>query len=569
MIAHMQNIFLIGLSGSGKSTIARLLANQLGKPLFDIDALIEKECGESVPLLVKSKGEAYFRDCESRVLTETIQSVGETAGAIIDTGDGIVLRPENRQRMAEHGIRVYLTVEPEEALRRLQAQRTNGLAQGSASEMHPLLAGRDPLVTVRFLLAARSPWYKEADIICSTDGKSVEAIAHELIATLIGMGKLADQEPVTQYVSAGSGYEVVVEWGSLGRLPHYLNQLGLPPRIFLITDSNLQRLYATSLLHNLTNSGYEPLLYAVPAGEASKSLEQLSAIFDWLLEHRAERREAIVALGGGMIGDLVGLAAATYLRGVPLIQVPTSLLAQVDAAIGGKTAINHTRGKNLIGAFYYPQLVLVDPATLLTLPMRERAEGWAAVVKYGVILDADLFALLEAHAALLRDFQPPPVDLLCQIISRSIALRISVINKDEREQHLSAILNYGHTVAHAVESVTGYNRWLHGEALSLGMVVAAALAVEAGLLSVEEMERQNALLQVLGLPTSSDGMISGEGILAAMSLDKKVVGKRVHWILPQHIGQVTITPLPDELVRRTLATFFPERWISYNEEECL
>jgi shikimate kinase / 3-dehydroquinate synthase len=288
-----------------------------------------------------------------------------------------------------------------------------------------------------------------------------------------------------------------------------------------------------------------------------------------LLEHRAERREAIVALGGGMIGDLVGLAAATYLRGVPLVHIPTSLLAQVDAGISGKTAINHARGKNLIGAFYYPRLVLVDPATLLTLPERERTQGWAAVVKYGMILDADLFALLEAHAAVLRDFQPPPVDLLCQIVSRSIALKISVINKDEREEHLSAILNYGHTVAHALEIVTGYGRWLHGEALSLGMAVAASVASQAGLFSVDEMKRQNALLQALGLPIASDGMISGESILAAMSLDKRVVGKRVHWILPQQIGQTTISPLPDELVRRTLKTFFPEKRHLFNKEECL
>jgi shikimate kinase/3-dehydroquinate synthase len=565
----MENIFLTGLAGSGKSTIARLLADQLGRPLFDIDILIEKEYGESIPSLFASKGEEYFRDCESRALIQTIQAVGKNAGAIIATGEGVVLRPENRQQMAEHGIRVYLTVEPQEALRRLQAQRADLFAQGLASEVHPLLAGWDPLVSLRALLLARSSWYGEAEITCSTDGKSAEAIAYELIATLIGMGELADREPVTQYVSAGRGYEVVIGWGSLGQLPHYLSQLQLPPRIFVITDSNLQRLYTRSLLHGLTNAGYEPLLYTVPAGEASKSLEQLSAIYDWLLEQRAERREAIVALGGGMIGDLVGLAAATYLRGVPLVQVPTSLLAQVDAAISGKTAINHARGKNLIGAFYYPQLVLVDPATLLTLPERERIEGWAAVVKYGMILDAELFALLEEHTAVLRDFLPPPVDLLCQIISRSIELKISVINKDEREEHLSAILNYGHTVAHALESVTGYRRWLHGEAVSLGMVVAAALASEAGLFSVDEMKRQNALLQALGLPISSDGMISGESILAAMSLDKKVVGKRVHWILPQRIGQVTISPLPDELVRRTLATFFPEKGVLFNEEECL
>jgi len=565
----MQNIFLIGLSGSGKSTIARLLADRLGRPLFDVDALIEKEYGESILSLIESKGEAYFQECESHILTRIEQTVGEEAGAVVAMADGNVLRPEKRREVVVRGICVHLAVEPEEALRRLQAQWSSALSRGADSAMPPVLASRDPLVTLRALLAAHSSRYKEADVTCSTDGKSAEAVAHELIATLIGMGEFVGEEPMTQFVSAGNGYDVVVGWGALGQLAHYLDQLQLPPRIFIITDSNLQRLYASSILRNLTSAGYEPVLYAVPAGEASKSLEQVGAIYDWLLEQRAERREAIVAFGGGMICDLVGLVSATYRRGVPLIQVPTSLLAQVDGAIDGKTAINHASGRNLIGTFYYPQLVLVDPATLLTLPERERTEGWAAVVKYGMILDAKLFALLESHVAVLRDFQPPPVDLLCQIISRAIALKISVINKDEREQHLSAILSYGHTVAYALESVTGYSRWLHGEALSLGLVVAAALAVEVGLFSVEEMERQNALLQALGLPVSSDGMISRKSLLAALSLDKKVVGKHVHWILPQRIGQATISPLSDELVRRVLATFFPDRWISYDDEECL
>ncbi len=378
----------------------------------------------------------------------------------------------------------------------------------------------------------------------------------EDIATRIGRGELVESEPFIQRVQIGDGYDVVVEWGGLGRLARYLKPLQLPPRLFIITDSNLQRLYAPPLLPGLIEAGYEPHLYAVAPGEASKSLEQLSAIYDWLVEQRAERREAIVALGGGVVGDLAGFAAATYLRGMPLVQVPTSLLAQVDSAIGGKTGINHPGGKNLIGAFYHPQLVLADPATLLTLPERERTEGWAEVVKYGIILDAGLFARLEAHAALLRDFQPPPAALLCQLIARSIALKVAVIEQDEREQGLRAILNYGHTVGHALENVAGYGTWLHGEAVSLGMVAAAALAQQAGIFAPDEAQRQNRLLAALGLPTSCAGVAPVEDILAAIQLDKKVAAKRVRWILPQRIGQVTTSPLPDELVQRVLTTLF-------------
>src|SRR5690242_16102949 len=244
----------------------------------------------------------------------------------------------------------------------------------------------------------------------------------------------------------GKGYDVVVDWGGVGRLARYLTELHVPQRIFLITDGNIHRLYAPALLQQLSRAGFESHLYVVPAGEASKSQQQLNMLYDWLLEHHAERRETIVALGGGVVGDLAGYAAATYLRGVPLVQVPTSLLAQVDAAIGGKTGINHPKGKNLIGAFYHPRLVLVDPASLLTLPSREYTEGWAEIIKYGIILDADLFALLETHAESLREFSQSPAELLCQIIARCIALKAAVIESDEREQGQRAILNYGHTV---------------------------------------------------------------------------------------------------------------------------
>src|SRR6266702_7493470 len=298
----------------------------------------------------------------------------------------------------------------------------------------------------------------------------------KVTAMLITSGELGDISPTVCHIQAGGGYDAIVDWGGLGRLGSYLKALNLPARLFLITDNHIDALYSARLTQVLSASGFEPQLYIVPAGEASKSQQQLSAIYDWLVVQHAERREAIIALGGGVVGDMAGYAAATYLRGVPLVQVPTSLLAQVDAAIGGKTGINHTRGKNLIGAFYQPRLVLADPATLLTLPVRERTEGWAEVVKYGIILDTELFTQLEVHADILREFSHPPAALLCQIVARCIDAKASVIEQDEREQGRRVILNYGHTVAHALENVTGYGKWLHGEAVSLGMVVAAALA---------------------------------------------------------------------------------------------
>lgn len=372
----------------------------------------------------------------------------------------------------------------------------------------------------------------------------------------IGTDEYETAAPIVRRIHIGVGYDAVVDWGGVGRLAHYLKQLHIPPRVFLFTDSNLRTLYAEPLMQSLAQSGFEPALYVVPAGEASKSQAQLSSIYDWLLEQRAERSETIIALGGGVVGDLVGYAAATYLRGVPLIHVPTSLLAQVDSAIGGKTGVNHAQGKNLIGAFYHPRLVLADPATLLTLPTRERTEGWAEIVKYGIILDAELFAQLEAHKDVLRTFSHPPVQLLCQIVARCIDLKAIVIEEDEREQGRRAILNYGHTVAHALENVSGYGEWLHGEAVSLGMVAAASLAREAGMFAATDVERQNALLAALDLPIAYHGLVRARDILAKIQLDKKVVGKRVRWIMPRSIGDVVVTPMPDELVERVVTSFF-------------
>lgn len=549
----MRHILLLGLSGSGKSTVGRILAQRLNMPLFDLDALIEEEYGERIPVLFAQHGEEYFRACESRILAKTMQLPD---AAILATGGGIVTKPENRSLMAERGVRIFLDVEPSVALQRLQVQQAWAVAHHDTPEVRPLLAGPHPLAALQNLFNARAAWYREAELVCSTSGKSAERVAQEIIAMLIGSGEFQGTSPIVQRVHIGAGYDTVVDWGGIGRLAHYLRQLQVPSRVFLITDSAIRDLYASQLVEQLSQAGFEPYLHSIPAGEASKSTSQLNALYDWLLEHRAERQETLIAFGGGVVGDLVGYVAATYLRGVPFVQVPTSLLAQVDAAIGGKTGINHPKGKNLIGAFYHPRLVLADPAALFTLPARERTEGWAEVVKYGIIVDAELFDKLEVHVETLRDFVAPPVDLLCQIIARSIALKLAVIEEDEREQGRRAILNYGHTLGHALENASGYGEWLHGEAVSLGMVAAATLAHEAGLFSAQEMARQNRLLTAFGLPTVYQGPVSAQDILAKIQLDKKVVGQRVRWVLPKRIGEVIVTPLPDELVTRIVTAFF-------------
>src|SRR5260370_27350841 len=377
-----------------------------------------------------------------------------------------------------------------------------------------------------------------------------------MVAMFTSFNEPNETFPTVRHVRVGEGYDTVVDWGGIERLADYLKQLHLPSRVFSITDSNLYDLYATRIAQNLSAAGFEPAVYSVPAGEASKSQQQVNAIYDWLIEHHAERREALIALGGGVVGDLVGYVGATYLRGVPFVQVPTSLLAQVDAAIGGKTGINHSREKSLIRAFYHPRLVLADPSTLQTLPARSRTEGWAEIVKYGIILDADLFALLETHANALREFSQPPIDLLCQIIACSIDLKAMVIESDEREQGRRAILNYGHTVGHALENASGYGEWLHGEAVSLGMVVAAAIAQETGIFAAADVTRQNRLLAALGLAVVYQGPVRVQDILNTMQLDKKVVGKQVRWVMPIRIGEGVVTPMSTDVVEGVIRSFF-------------
>jgi 3-dehydroquinate synthase len=288
----------------------------------------------------------------------------------------------------------------------------------------------------------------------------------------------------------------------------------------------------------LLAADFDPLVYRLPSGETSKSREELFTLYDWLAERRAERSEAIVSLGGGVVGDLAGFAAATYLRGVPFVQVPTSLLAQVDASIGGKVGINHPRGKNLLGAFYQPLLVLTDPATLLTLPARQRTEGWAEVIKHGVALDAGYFATLEREAKPLLALEPEP---LTRIISGSVSLKASVIEADERERDGGRrhLLNYGHTIGHAIESVAGYGLWLHGEAVAAGMMAEATLGLRLGITSPELVTRQAALLARYGLPTRVEGL-SASALLFACLWDKKVRGGRTRWVLPTELGQATL-----------------------------
>ncbi|HLI28471.1 MAG TPA: 3-dehydroquinate synthase [Chloroflexota bacterium] len=345
-------------------------------------------------------------------------------------------------------------------------------------------------------------------------------------------------------------YPVVVGPGVLADLPALLAEVGLRGRLWLVADAAVATRYAPRVVAGLRAAGYPVAVQTVPSGEESKSLAQAAALYDWLLAERVERGDALLALGGGVVGDLVGFVAATILRGIAFVPLPTTVLAQVDASIGGKVAVNHSRGKNLIGAFHQPRLVVADTATLASLPPRERAAGWAEVIKCGMILDAELFALLEHEAEALLGLAPAPT---AAAIGRAMALKAAVVGEDERESGRRAILNYGHTIGHALEAATHYARYLHGEAVAIGMVGAASIAVELGVLPSEVAERQLRLLTRFGLPTRASG-VDVAAVRQAMALDKKAAAGRLTWILPTALGQVTLCrEVPEEAVERALA----------------
>ena len=348
-------------------------------------------------------------------------------------------------------------------------------------------------------------------------------------------------------------YEIAIAPSSLDNLGSLLSQLNLGKKILVVSNPIIAEYYSERAMASLTAAGFSVSLHLIPAGERYKNLDSIQTLYDKALEQRLERSSTLVALGGGVIGDMTGFAAATWLRGINFVQVPTSLLAMVDASVGGKTGVNHPQGKNLIGAFYQPRLVHIDPDVLKTLPEREFRAGMAEVIKYGVIWDNDLFVRLEGATA-LDSFQAIDPELLNIILTRSCQAKAEVVSQDEKESGLRAILNYGHTIGHAIESLTGYETINHGEAVAIGMVAASEISVRLGLWNRECHTRQLALLQKTGLPTQIPTSVSVEDILDTLQTDKKVKAGRVRFILPTGIGEVKITDaVPNDTLRDVLA----------------
>jgi shikimate kinase / 3-dehydroquinate synthase len=557
-----QRIFLTGFSFTGKSLVAPLVAEALRWRAVDLDDLIEEAAGRPVPQIFAGEGEPGFRRREQEALREACRQ----EGIVVATGGGVVLAEENRRAMGEGGFVVCLEARPETILHRMRE------ADGGSTSERPLLQGSDPLSRIRRLKALRQPLYALADCAVHTDELSPEQVAAEVVrawrrysaVSSRESGRLAEtgggQTPraleagtadVACWVTTETArYPVYVGWGILAQLGKRMRAAGLTGTAYLFSDSNVHRHYGERLKEELRGAGFATDYHVVPAGETSKDLTIASDIYDWLAERRAERGHTVVALGGGMVGDLAGFVAATYLRGMPVVQAPTSLLAMVDAAIGGKVAVNHREGKNLIGAFHQPRLVLADVSALKTLPARELTSGWAEVIKHALIMDGDLLRTLEEDAERLVKLDP---DVTVPVVSRAMALKAQVVSEDERETTgRRTILNYGHTVGHGLEAASRYEALLHGEAVALGMIAAAAIGRRLGVTPPALADRQNALLARFGLPARVRG-IDPEDVLRAITLDKKTSDGSVRWVLLEDVGQPVLrADVPVPLVRQVI-----------------
>ena len=350
---------------------------------------------------------------------------------------------------------------------------------------------------------------------------------------------------------AGGSYPVIAGWGLIDRLGEPIANLGLGNTAYIITDDNVMNPYGRRAQWALQRAGIAAHCFVIPPGETSKSFAQAQEIYEWLVSLKAERSQPIIAVGGGVAGDLAGFVASTFLRGVPFVQAPTSMAAMVDAAIGGKVAVNLPQAKNMVGAFYQPRAVLADVQALSTLGKRELAEGWAEAIKHGLILDPSLVDIFEEHAEALMDVEP---EISTAVIRRSMAIKADIVSRDERETlDIRILLNYGHTIGHALEASTEYGRFMHGEGVSVGMMGAGRIARAMGMIDDALLQRQRALLQRFSLPVTAAG-VDLPAVRRAMSLDKKTVGGANRWVLLEGVGRATVRrDIPREVVDDTLA----------------
>lgn len=510
-----RNIVLTGFMGTGKTTVGRQVAQRLGRTFVDLDDVIVQRAGKTIPEIFDQDGETVFRGHESTVCSE----LGHPAGLVIATGGGAILDPANRDALMAGGEVICLDADPSVIVARL--------AGGNG---RPLLGVMDPQARVADLLAQRRAVYAALANHVDTSRLSAAAVAERVMAVAAGL-------PAGAYRLPDLGYDIIVAGGVIGQAGKRIIAAGLRQgRCAVITNPTVAAHHAASLVESLSESGLEPFLYEVPDGEEYKTLSTTGTLYSRLAADKMSRGEPIIALGGGVIGDLAGFVSATWLRGVPFVQIPTSLLAMVDASIGGKVAVDLPQGKNLVGAFKQPVLVLGDPGLLRTLPPAEFRAGLAEIVKAALIGDAALFEEIAAAG---------PASLE-SVISDALRVKVKVVQRDPFEAGERAWLNLGHTFGHGLELVSGF-RLRHGQAVALGLVAAAEMSATLGHCDRALPVRVRHMIERLGLPTSYN--FNTDEVMAAMGTDKKRRGRSLRFVLLKRVGEVAmVDDVPDAAV---------------------
>ena len=529
-----RTIVLVGLMGAGKTSIGRRMAVQLGLPFRDADAEIELAAGCTIPEIFSRYGEPAFRDGERRVIARLL--TGEPM--VLAYGGGAFMDASTRAATRRDAVSVWLRCSVPTLVKRVAGR-----------ENRPLLADGDRENTLRKLTEVRNPVYAEADVIVDCGDEAPDVTTGQVLDALTAWTPPRRLSVVLSQAS----YDVVIGDGLLARAGALLAPVLPQKRAVVVTDRAVAALHLDTLMAALAETGFVATAVVIPGGEAGKNLETWQTIVGELLSARVERRTAVIALGGGVVGDLAGFAAATVLRGLPFVQIPTTLLAQVDSSVGGKTGVNTGFGKNLVGAFYQPRIVLADTGVLATLPPRELRAGYAEIAKAGLIGDAGFFDWCERYGAAVvggdREAQ-------AEAVKRACAFKAGVVGDDEREEKPNdgrALLNLGHTFGHALEADYGYDGGLlHGEGVAVGLGLAFKLSARLGHCSRDDAERVLAHMASVGMAADLrmlNRRFSASALVGHMQRDKKVRDGALHFVLVRGIGQAfTSSDVPAEVV---------------------
>jgi len=503
--------------GTGKTTVGRRVAERLGRRFIDMDQIIMTRTGRSVPEIFSVQGEEHFRDLEAELCKE----FSEPRGLVISTGGGALVNEDNYRMIASKGnVVICLTAELNNLVQRIMNSPDRPLAQ-------------DP-DRIRQLYRSRQNAYRRIHVQLDTTNLEPDTIATALIHLF---DREVERESMSTPVQSPTGdYDILVARDLLYKLRYLLADYRLDGRIAVVTNDTIAPLYGEKLVERLPNA----TLITVPDGEQYKTLDTVSQLYSAFLREGMDRKSVVVALGGGVVGDMAGFAAATFMRGVKLVQVPTSLLAMVDSSVGGKVGVDLPEGKNLVGAFKQPEIVLIDPNVLHTLPQEEINCGLAEAIKHGLIVDPVLLDHISEIASGDPDW-----------LRRTIQVKVDIVQRDPYERNERQFLNLGHTFAHAIEQVSGYE-WLHGNAVGLGLLAAAKLSEALCSFSADDTARIRSILEVHDLPTSLGGL-DPDALWSAMHTDKKWKDGRSHFVVLKGIGKPKIVrDVPKETVIEVL-----------------